>query len=141
MKDANDKEEPWYREGLRFQCTGCGQCCTGAPGYTWVAQEEIQAIAESLSLSLDEFSRRYLRRIGDRWALKERSFTFDCIFLEGKRCRIYPHRPKQCQTFPWWKSHLSSPDAWERASRHCEGISPHAPLVAFQEIQNSIDEF
>ena len=22
--------EPWYKDGLRFKCTGCGDCCTGA---------------------------------------------------------------------------------------------------------------
>ena len=26
----------WYRDGLRFECTRCGACCTGAPGYVWV---------------------------------------------------------------------------------------------------------
>ena len=37
--------EPWYAEGLKFQCTGCGDCCTGAPGYVWVNQAEIDALA------------------------------------------------------------------------------------------------
>ena len=22
-------QEPWYKDGLRFKCTGCGDCCTG----------------------------------------------------------------------------------------------------------------
>ena len=30
------RAEPWYRDGLRFACTRCGACCTGAPGYVWV---------------------------------------------------------------------------------------------------------
>ena len=28
--------DTWYHLGLRFQCTGCGDCCTGAPGYVWI---------------------------------------------------------------------------------------------------------
>jgi len=26
-------KEPWYKDGLKFSCSGCGDCCTGAPGY------------------------------------------------------------------------------------------------------------
>ena len=28
-KDKNGKKQPWYREGLRFECTQCGACCSG----------------------------------------------------------------------------------------------------------------
>ena len=35
----------WYRDGLQFECTQCGNCCTGDPGYVWVTPEEIKAIA------------------------------------------------------------------------------------------------
>ena len=37
-------QQPWYAGGLRFTCTGCGDCCTGAPGYVWVNQQEIDAL-------------------------------------------------------------------------------------------------
>ena len=54
--------QPWYREGLLFRCTGCGSCCTGAPGYVWVEQAEIEALASSLKLAVEEFQSRYVRR-------------------------------------------------------------------------------
>ena len=38
-------QEPWYKEGLRFKCTECGKCCTGAPGYVWVNKEEVAEMA------------------------------------------------------------------------------------------------
>ncbi|WP_296458322.1 hypothetical protein [Rubinisphaera sp.] len=38
----------WYKDGLKFECTQCGNCCTGGPGAVWVSEEEIQAIAEYL---------------------------------------------------------------------------------------------
>ena len=35
--------EPWYRDGLRFQCTQCGNCCTGDPGVVWPYNLHAQA--------------------------------------------------------------------------------------------------
>ena len=40
----------WYRDGLRFECTQCGKCCTGAPGYVWLTIPEIYRIAEFLGI-------------------------------------------------------------------------------------------
>ena len=36
--------DPWYREGLRFECIRCGGCCTGFPGTVRVTNEEIEEI-------------------------------------------------------------------------------------------------
>ena len=40
-----DADRVWYDAGLKFQCTRCGACCTGAPGYVWVNGEEIARLA------------------------------------------------------------------------------------------------
>ena len=50
--------EPWFKDGLRFQCTGCGDCCTGAPGFVWVNGQEIAALAARLGQSVEEFEGR-----------------------------------------------------------------------------------
>ncbi len=92
-------------------------------------------MARHLNLTLDDFGKKYLRRIGDRYALLERSVTHDCIFLQGKQCTIYPVRPAQCQTFPFWPGVLHSPDSWKETARHCEGIHDEAPLISFEEIE------
>lgn len=132
------KEEPWYAQGLRFKCTGCGQCCTGAPGYIWVTEAEIEQIAQHLNLSILEFSQRYLRRVKDRFSLLEYPKNFDCIFLKDKKCQIYSVRPSQCRTFPWWPNNLQSEKDWQEAARHCEGISSEAPIVPLHEIQEQL---
>jgi len=96
---------PWYREGLRFECTGCGDCCTGAPGYVWVTNEEIAAIAERLALSVEEFEKRFVRKVGVRKTLIDiAERNWDCVFLDEKsrKCTIYDHRPRQCRTWPFW---------------------------------------
>ncbi len=43
---------PWYQFGLRFQCTGCGDCCTGAPGYVWINKAEIKAMSDFAARSV-----------------------------------------------------------------------------------------
>ena len=53
---------PWYREGLRFTCTQCGDCCTGAPGYVWVNQEEIDQLAALVGEEVERFERLYVRK-------------------------------------------------------------------------------
>lgn len=133
---SNDK--PWYSEGLRFKCTECGQCCTGAPGYAWVTDEEIKAIADYLKLDIKEFGKKYLRFVKGRYALVERK-NYDCIFLKDKKCSVYPVRPTQCRTFPWWMQNLTTPEAWKEAAQHCEGINDEAPLISIDIIESQLN--
>lgn len=133
----------WYEKGLSFTCTGCGRCCTGSPGAVWVSEKEIKAIAAFLSLSVEDFERKYVRLLGNRKALiekKPKNGDYDCIFLEGKACQIYSLRPKQCKTFPWWKENLATPEAWAEIAEYCEGVNhPTAPVVSLEEIQRHLD--
>lgn len=135
----DEKEKPWFDKGLRFGCTECGQCCTGSPGYAWVSLDEIVAIAEYLKLSIDDFAKRYLRQVGEEYALLEHPITYDCVFLKERKCQIYPVRPKQCRTFPWWQSQLESEEAWNEAAKHCEGINhPNSPLIPCDTILEAL---
>lgn len=139
MSESNTNEQqPWYRQGLRFQCTECGQCCTGSPGYVWVTEQEIASIADYIKLSNEEFIRRYVRVVGERLALLEHATNFDCVFLKDKKCQIYPVRPKQCRTFPWWPGNLKTAEEWQKAARYCEGISMQAAVVPFPIIQEQL---
>ncbi|MCB1149115.1 MAG: YkgJ family cysteine cluster protein [Chlamydiia bacterium] len=125
----------WYEEGLHFECTGCGKCCTGAPGYTWVSESEIRALAENLKISVEEFGRKYLRKKGNRYALLEKPVSYDCIFLQEGKCAVYEARPLQCRTYPWWAANLKSKEAWQRAAKECEGIRLEAPKVSKETIE------
>ena len=130
------KEElPWYAKGLNFKCTECGKCCTGAPGYVWLNEQEISQIAQYLGLSIEEFTKRYLRTVNGRLSLKEHPKTYDCVFLKDKKCEIYSLRPTQCRTFPWWPWNLKTEKGWQEAAQYCEGIRPDAPLVEFCQIE------
>jgi len=128
----------WYEAGLRFECTECGSCCTGPPGYVWVCKEEIAMISQFLGRSDGWLAPDQLRRIGLRYSLTERP-NGDCVFLEhlpdGRRiCAIYPVRPLQCRTWPFWPSNLTSQRAWKRAAQLCPGIDRGKPY-SLEEIE------
>jgi Fe-S-cluster containining protein len=139
--DHSSSEAPWYAEGLRFECTQCGNCCSGGPGAVWFTPDEAEAMAKAVGLPLDRFTDEYTRRIGGRRSLKEtvRGGMHDCVFLDrdsrpGKAvCRIYKARPSQCRTWPWWPENLESPAAWDWTKRRtpCPGMGrgPVHPLV------------
>lgn len=131
MADAN----LWYQNGLRFECTQCGNCCTGAPGVVWVTDEEVQAIADDRGLSLGEMRIHYTKLVGGRVSLRE-IVNGDCVFLdaETRKCTIYSARPAQCRTWPFWNSNLESPEDWSRAKRVCPGMD-QGKLVQLETIQ------
>jgi Fe-S-cluster containining protein len=123
--------EPWFSKGLKFACTGCGDCCTGAPGYVWVNKAEIEALAAAMRIEVQEFERRYVRKVGIRKSLIEWG-NGDCIFFHGesRTCQVYEVRPRQCRTWPFWPSNLASPVTWEDTAERCPGCNRggHLPL-------------
>ncbi len=126
---------PWYHAGLRFTCTQCGDCCSGTPGYVWVTNEEIAAIATLMGLDVDEFEDKYCRQVGVRKSLKEFS-NGDCVFLDGsRRCTVYGARPRQCRTWPFWDSNLKTPDDWKHTCDVCPG-SGKGQLYQLEEIES-----
>jgi Fe-S-cluster containining protein len=112
---------PWYREGLRFQCTRCGECCRGAPGYVWVTEAEVTRVASFLGMDRTTFRQEFVRLVGDRLSLKERE-DGDCVFYRGG-CLVYPVRPTQCAIFPFWETNLRTRDDWERLADECPGVN------------------
>jgi uncharacterized protein len=113
---------PWFQDGLRFECTQCGDCCTGAPGYVWVTNEEIAALAANLGMKVHEFEASYVRRVGSRKSLIELA-NGDCILFDAKtrKCKVYSGRPRQCRTWPFWDSNIATPSAWKKTCAVCPG--------------------
>ena len=135
-------KKPWYHAGLAFECTGCGDCCTGAPGYVWVNKAEIEAMAKLVGEpDIDKFEQLYVRKVGIRKSLKELS-NDDCVFFDSKErnCRVYDARPRQCRTWPFWDSNLRSPEHWESACETCPG-SGQGKIYPLVEIEERRKEF
>lgn len=136
--------------GLRFQCTMCGNCCTGPEGYVLVSDAEIAALAARFSLSPADFTDRYTHQTIHGRSLVEHITPLtpafgdgqgrDCVFLDrttipGKAiCGVYEDRPAQCRTWPFWPSLLKERKNWERAKRTCPGIDA-GTLIPIEEVR------
>src|SRR4051812_39950486 len=129
--------EPWYRAGLRFECTRCGNCCTGAPGFVWVTPAEVQALADHVGQPVAEFRAVYTRRAQGRVTLRERA-NGDCVFWDkATGCTVYPVRPPQCRTWPFWDSNVETPADWERTCSVCPG-SGQGEVIPVEEISRRL---
>ena len=97
------------KEGFPYKfnqnaCKECeGNCCIGESGYIWVSPKEIEEISKFLKTDVEKFKEMYLIKVGYKYSLKEKPYKngFACIFF-ANGCSIYPVRPKQCRTFPFW---------------------------------------
>jgi Fe-S-cluster containining protein len=109
---------------LRFDCTRCGRCCeTAGDYYVFLDAGEAERIRACLQLSVAWFRRRYLDRLADGTLVLAASGDARCIFLgPDGACRIYPVRPLQCSTYPFWPEVVASRRAWREEARRCEGI-------------------
>jgi Fe-S-cluster containining protein len=144
MGERRASANEWYGDGLRFECTQCGNCCTGPPGHVWFTDEEGERMARLLGLTASEFHERFARKVGANWSLSETrtEHGLDCVFLDrasvpGKAvCAIYKARPMQCRTWPFWPENLESRRTWASVKRHtpCPGMD-RGRLVPIEEIR------
>lgn len=130
----------WYEQqgGLRFECSACGDCCTGEPGAIWVNADEIADLAGYLEMDTADFEREYVRRLGIRRSLYER-FDGDCILFDKqtRRCTVYAARPTQCRTWPFWDRNVESKETWDVTCQECPG-SGTGPLVPLARITQQV---
>jgi hypothetical protein len=133
---------PWYVDGLRFGCTACGKCCHNhGDGYEHVfsTRSERKAIAAHLGISLRSFERRYCHRVAGRLSFVGQGDA--CVFLEEGLCAIYPLRPKQCRTFPFWPELLEDRETWERdVAAFCPGAG-EGPLHDLNALRRALAEW
>ncbi|MFC1825961.1 YkgJ family cysteine cluster protein [Thermodesulfobacteriota bacterium] len=110
----------FFDQGLFFECLRCGACCTGDPGTVRVHHSEIERIARFLAMRGSSFVEKYLEPFRENFSIREDQDGRCYFYQDG--CTIYPVRPSQCQTFPFWFENLRSSKKWNQISRECPGI-------------------
>jgi Fe-S-cluster containining protein len=105
-------------------------------GYVWVSRRESQRLADHLEITFEEFTRRYVRVVRGRHALTDRS-DGACVFWD-EGCTVYPARPDQCRTFPFWRENVAHSDSWVETAKQCEGVGA-GRLYSLGEIRRLTD--
>jgi len=106
---------------IEFNCRACGSCCA-VEGFVHVKKSEMPAIAEFLKMDLYEFKKKYVK-----WVfMVGRVFTApdggSCAFFKNNKCTIYPVRPEQCRTFPYWDSVVNDESEIKYVMTYCPGV-------------------
>lgn len=118
--------DSFYQSGLRFTCKRCSACCRFEAGYVFLSWNDARALAVHLNTTREKFIEKYCREIHiggvTRLSLQEKE-NYDCIFWVGGGCIVYPHRPLQCKSYPFWPAYLGSRKDWEDLKKKCPGIN------------------
>ena len=97
---------------------------------------QIERLERSLDLDPRAFKTRYLTQDEDGAPVLQLKANGDCIFWEDG-CSVYPARPRQCRTFPFWPETLESPEAWKELRTFCHGVD-EGRLYALSEIKSTL---
>lgn len=136
----------WYRDGLRFACRRCGNCCSGKGSVVIVTPREREAIARHLAMSAAEFDARHTKVAFDDVVLIDDPETGDCEWLERNpdgttACRVNAVKPDQCRSYPFWPRVVASKQAWEAEAQRCKGIGEGGVIPAEEvERRSGLDE-
>jgi len=117
------------KDGYKFSfkpsaCDYCGgRCCYGDSGYIWVTEQDMVAISDYCKIEYSEFIKDYVRIEHNKYTLKDLKYDgyYFCVFfdIDKRQCSIYPVRPKQCISFPFWDIYKDDP---EPLFTECPGV-------------------
>ncbi|HIG12548.1 MAG: YkgJ family cysteine cluster protein [bacterium] len=133
--------KPWYHKGLQFSCQRSGNCCKthGEYAFVYLAETDIVAIAGFLKLDPEEFREQYTGLEEDLAILRIDSPR--CTFLQADNsCSIWPVRPKQCASWPFWQENLDDRTRWEGPVKACCAGIGQGPLHSAEDIEREARE-
>ena len=130
------QDEKWYKDGIRFECKGCGHCCQTHDdhAYVYLTDREVNSISAFLGFSRIDFLNEHCRT-DDLGSIYLSSTTGDCCFLtEEGLCKVYKVRPIQCEAWPFWSENLDE-ITWKWAVKKvCFGVG-EGRLYSASEIE------
>ena len=116
LRTIDGQEYGFGEEWSPTECFRCGICCIGYQPK--LAVEEIELIAERLSMGVSEFINSYVTVTQVGYLIRQAEDG--CVFLTWEKgasktyCSIYSIRPKVCRN---WVSSLSRPQCREGLSK------------------------
>jgi Fe-S-cluster containining protein len=120
-----------------IDCFRCGICCMlYRPKVT---QDEIEQIAEALSLNIKEFALKYVRVIPEKGISILQTDTDRCPFLHIEEkthqatCTIHSVRPHACRN---WQASLSQPECREGLNK----LYPAEAILLPQDMYSAAEE-
>ena len=107
----------WEKEPLRFECQpDCFKCCL-KPGIIYFDPKDIRNAADYLGISPSKLKKTFLTRDDGEWILEVGEDGAPCSFLTDKGCGIHDVKPKQCQSYPFWRENMDSKIMWKLVGR------------------------
>jgi Fe-S-cluster containining protein len=122
-------QDPWqpisnrpyfFDSGICFECRRCGRCCCGEPGIVHVDATDMDRIAGHIGQPKADFLARFVLPYPKGHRIAEKP-DGRCLFYQDG-CTIYPVRPLQCRTYPFWFQNLRSEKKWGQTCKACPGI-------------------
>jgi len=129
---------------LPFECTSCGKCCRTV-GQVYLSPLELEAAATYTNSTIEDFIQTYAESKLDvvegsqslPWVTLRNVETErgpSCVFLDSEtnHCQIYPVRPIQCSSYPFWTNILDTEYHWNNEVRRTDDdeSSPMPPWTA-----------
>lgn len=129
----------WEKEPLRFECQpDCFKCCE-KPGLVYFDRNDVKNVSRFLKCTPEEFKASHLTQDEGHWVLEVEG-NAPCPFLTTKGCGIHEVKPKQCQTYPFWKENLNHKNTWHLVGGFCPGIDK-GPMVMVESIKEMLKKF
>jgi Fe-S-cluster containining protein len=131
----------WYKDGLQFECTRCGNCCCNAnyPDIDvglYVSMKELIRLSNFLKKDVNWIMNTYCKRMPDGWTFRIPNGR--CPFLNEHECSIHPARFVVCRVWPFLPYHMESKDRWDESAKLCPGLN-RGKLYTEDEILGFVD--
>jgi Fe-S-cluster containining protein len=110
---------------VRFHCVRCGICCGDTKDknrHVLLLKTEAKQIAEATLQPIFQFAVEIKGRTPYSYEMKK-SEDGKCVFLENKRCTIYPIRPLICRFYPFELKVLHNKKYTFLYTEECPGIN------------------
>ena len=81
-----------YKEGIRFECQGSGNCCVSRDsyGFVYLSPDDLKRFAKDFNISIKMFKEKYCQ-ITDGFIhlIEKNNLNGKCIFLKNNKCTVY----------------------------------------------------